>query len=392
MKMMKKVLTLSLFLAISAGFFSFQSASADQAHGASFVFDIQPRAITNNPSGRVVNVKFIITAYPNELGAWCGPKDAIKWKIAEDIAYAYDKDIKTGILQIDSTQGKQYDVSASINPLTLPPRGTEPTRAFYAVIECNTTTASNIATSGDNPVTLNVQGGLGSKYACIDGSGKYSCSAQSGSAGNAPNCSTAMGCTGLPCFSIASDLCGKTATNFSYGYKAGVSTYVCSPTWKPDCSDAPGYQNQQCVKIPSNYCGTSATPPPGTEDQTYQYQITNPLAGGPTNIFEVFDIASGWMLKVSIPLAVLFILYAGLLFLIARDDTNKVKQARTILKNVVIGLAIIMIGRGFVTLIESIIQLGDDTPASDCAPGRVCDNGPSGDEFFCDPEVSDCGS
>jgi len=54
----------------------------------------------------------------------------------------------------------------------------------------------------------------------------------------------------------------------------------------------------------------------------------------------------------------MFILYAGFLMLTAGPNPGKVKQARTIIWNVVLALAIIFIGRGFITLIKSVIELG----------------------------------
>ena len=65
-----------------------------------------------------------------------------------------------------------------------------------------------------------------------------------------------------------------------------------------------------------------------------------------------------WLLNIAIPIAVAMIVYAGVMFLTSRGDTTKVAQAKKILLYAVIGLAIILIGKGFITLIESVLNLG----------------------------------
>ncbi|MEK7138928.1 MAG: hypothetical protein AAB799_01985, partial [Patescibacteria group bacterium] len=57
-------------------------------------------------------------------------------------------------------------------------------------------------------------------------------------------------------------------------------------------------------------------------------------------------------------IAVIMIVYAGVIFLTSRGEPAKVTQAKQILLYAVVGLAIIMIGKGFITLIESILNLG----------------------------------
>ena len=54
----------------------------------------------------------------------------------------------------------------------------------------------------------------------------------------------------------------------------------------------------------------------------------------------------------------MFILYAGFLMLTAGPNPAKVQEAKKIIINVVLALAIILIGRGFITLIRSVIELG----------------------------------
>ena len=52
------------------------------------------------------------------------------------------------------------------------------------------------------------------------------------------------------------------------------------------------------------------------------------------------------------------IVYSGVLFLTAQGNPQTVTKARDLLKWAVVGLAIILIGSGFITLIQSILDLG----------------------------------
>ncbi|KKW02629.1 MAG: hypothetical protein UY36_C0005G0013 [Parcubacteria group bacterium GW2011_GWA1_49_11] len=105
--------------------------------------------------------------------------------------------------------------------------------------------------------------------------------------------------------------------------------------------------------------GSGGTGPvSATSTRSYSFEITNPLRGGPNDLFDVINIVTKWLLNISIPIAVLFILWAGFLMLTAGPTPAKFDKGKKILVNVVIGLAVIFIGRGFITLIYSIIELG----------------------------------
>ena len=115
--------------------------------------------------------------------------------------------------------------------------------------------------------------------------------------------------------------------------------------------------------------GGGGTTVPGTNTQTYSFNITNPIQGGPNTLSDVIDIVTKWLLNISIPLAVIFILWAGFLMLTAGPEPAKFDKGKKILVNVVIGLAVIFIGRGFITLIYSIIELGgSDTSTTNNQP------------------------
>jgi uncharacterized membrane protein YjfL (UPF0719 family) len=65
-----------------------------------------------------------------------------------------------------------------------------------------------------------------------------------------------------------------------------------------------------------------------------------------------------WMIWIALPIAVIMILYAGITLLTANGIKNRIDSGKKILTWAVIGLAVILIGNGFITLIQSIINLG----------------------------------
>ncbi len=105
---------------------------------------------------------------------------------------------------------------------------------------------------------------------------------------------------------------------------------------------------------------TAPAPPlpggPGGETVTFDFSIPNPLKS--ENLLDLIQAVGGFIFSLAIPVAVIMIVYAGVLFLISRGDQTKVARAREILKYAIIGLAIVLIGSGFVSLITSILDLG----------------------------------
>ncbi|MEK7645518.1 MAG: pilin [Patescibacteria group bacterium] len=115
------------------------------------------------------------------------------------------------------------------------------------------------------------------------------------------------------------------------------------------------------LKIGSGGTGTGpggGTVIPGTATKSYSFNITNPLKGGPNDLFDIINIVTQWIIYIAVPLAVLWIMYAGFLMLTAGPKPENFKKGKDILWYTILGLAIIFIGKGFVTLIISIIQLG----------------------------------
>jgi len=64
-----------------------------------------------------------------------------------------------------------------------------------------------------------------------------------------------------------------------------------------------------------------------------------------------------WMYALAAPIVVIMIIYAGLMFIFAKGDQQKVSTAKKILLYAIIGLAIILINIGFRCLIGSVLQI-----------------------------------
>jgi len=135
----------------------------------------------------------------------------------------------------------------------------------------------------------------------------------------------------------------------------------------------------------------------GGETGSYQFTVPNWLKGGATNITDLINIITDWIFNLSMPIAVMLIIYAGVLYLTAGAVTANVTKARNVLTYTVLGLAIIFIGKGFITLIESILTLGSgpttsqppgggtgETGKSSCVNGK-CELDPNGQypDTFC---------
>jgi len=135
-------------------------------------------------------------------------------------------------------------------------------------------------------------------------------------------------------------------------------------------------------------CDTPGQPKckPG-ETKTYSFNIPNPLKGGASDFTSLVKIIAQWIFNLAIPIAVAMIVYSGILFLTAAGEPAKVTKAKEVLKYAVIGLAIILIGSGFVTLIQSILELGGTTPppagGPPPGPGLPPGPGPAGPLYGC---------
>lgn len=98
--------------------------------------------------------------------------------------------------------------------------------------------------------------------------------------------------------------------------------------------------------------------------------LTNPLQSD--NVIDLINAALRFITAIAIPIAVIMIIWAGIKYLTAGSNPKAVGEANNIIWSVVIGLAIIFIGRGFVDLVESVLNIGGSgaspTPIPACNP------------------------
>ena len=83
------------------------------------------------------------------------------------------------------------------------------------------------------------------------------------------------------------------------------------------------------------------------------FDITNPI--GAQDLADVIKTITDAIRNLSIPVAVVMILWAGFNYLTAAGNPAKIQKAGKILLYTAIGLAIVFIGGGFVDLIKSVI-------------------------------------
>src|SRR3989344_2503016 len=129
----------------------------------------------------------------------------------------------------------------------------------------------------------------------------------------------------------------------------------CGGPGQPGCSDGTCNNNGICdAGEISATCGDCPVAPGAT--QSFLFSIPNPLQAN--NLVELIDVLATWLFNIAIPITVAMIVYAGIIFLISKGEPAKITQAKNILLYAVVGFAIILIGKGFITLIESILNLG----------------------------------
>ncbi len=90
-------------------------------------------------------------------------------------------------------------------------------------------------------------------------------------------------------------------------------------------------------------------------DQNVNFGITNPVIGNPNNVLAVGLLIANWIFNIVIPIAVGLFIYAGFRFVTSRGNPGGVQEGKRLLWYTIIGLAIVLIGKGFIVLIQSIL-------------------------------------
>ena len=72
---------------------------------------------------------------------------------------------------------------------------------------------------------------------------------------------------------------------------------------------------------------------------------------------ELIQNIAKWFYYIMIPIASIMVLYAGFLFLTSGGDEEKIKRAKRTITWVIVGVAIILIGAGFITFVKSLLSV-----------------------------------
>lgn len=296
-------------------------------------FDLSPKTVTNNTIGTQFQMTFRVTVDLNKFNSRCGSnEDSFYWYVYQDVP-GFDFKRASGEQKFNRTS-----TSVSVNfdqPITIDTSDPDLTlggkATYYGQVNCPSVRSIQISRSVGVPITF---GSITDKnYACVAADNKYACSPA-----NLSNLSDVPACSGRTPIQIGKNLCGKDAGS-------GPGSGVCNSDGKCDVGET-------AVLCPKDNC-QPATP---GKTQTFLFKLDNPLQAN--NLIELIDVLATWLFNLAIPVVVIMIVYAGVMFLTSRGDTGQVTKARQILLYAVVGFAIILIGKGFITLIESILNLG----------------------------------
>lgn len=83
------------------------------------------------------------------------------------------------------------------------------------------------------------------------------------------------------------------------------------------------------------------------------FTLESPI--GETSIAAILDNVINFLLIIAAPIAIIMTIWAGFLFMTGGGNQEKVKQARQTLFYVVIGVAVLILSKGVVSLINSLL-------------------------------------
>ncbi len=82
--------------------------------------------------------------------------------------------------------------------------------------------------------------------------------------------------------------------------------------------------------------------------------LTNPLKGA-ENLMDIFSILANFIFNLGVPVAVIIIIYSGIRMLISGGKPASYQKGIDGLKYSLLGLALLLIGKGFVSLITTFL-------------------------------------
>jgi hypothetical protein len=280
-------------------------------------FDLNPKVVANTSSFKAdFDMRLRVTIDLNHFNNICGSStNSFRWYImSRDQFVGSDFERISGDTVINRTQViSTYNLDQSITLNLSPSEYAGGSSDYYASVYCSRSIPDSKLTESSR-IKITFGSASSKNWACIAANNKFACSPA-----NLTNCSDVSDCSRGPCQEIGKNLCGQDAGS-----------------------------------------GTVSAPGPGggnkPQDVRIDFSIENPIES--EDFLELIGQITTWIFNLAIPIAVAMIVYAGVMFLISRGDISKITKAKNILLYAVIGLTIIFIGKGFITLIESILNLG----------------------------------
>lgn len=75
------------------------------------------------------------------------------------------------------------------------------------------------------------------------------------------------------------------------------------------------------------------------------------------DVVSIIQNVAGYFYSIAIALAVILTIYVGILFFTAGGDDQQVGKAKKMMIWLVVGIAVLLIGRGIITLVENILTM-----------------------------------
>ena len=301
-------------------------------------FDANPKTLAFN---QPINLTASIRVTGFESDGSCKDRDGNKYTSLRVQFRGDGFIIDGGTVAIRSSDPGPYQVTKSFKPSDYNKRAGE-RFSMVALISTGGSVAYSLTQSSPVPIILTA--GSYGQWACVADDGKYACSP-----GNLRDCSDVISispssvitriCQGKPCVQIDNQLCGSPAPASTHKECRDRSCVVVSGPGPGNC--------------PNNCVATPTVSPGGTGSQSFE--IPNPI--GVDNFQDLVNIIGRWIFNLAIPIAVIIIIYAGVLMLTSGGEPKRFQQGTQALKYAVIGLAVVLIGKGFVSLIKSILSL-----------------------------------
>jgi type IV secretory pathway VirB2 component (pilin) len=95
----------------------------------------------------------------------------------------------------------------------------------------------------------------------------------------------------------------------------------------------------------------------GRAQAAITFPVLNPVTGG-TTLDQVLQRVVTWILLLAGTIAVVYLIYGGILYITAGGDAEKAKSGRTAVVNAIIGIVIILLALVIVNWVMSIVTSG----------------------------------